>query len=84
MHVERRPANLLRQDPLEPGIVKLDRDHRLVDLIADGQLLRVVLQCLPASFRRQPKDVVCAVTIRGFGIGPFGELNSRLKCVTYT
>ena len=77
MLVERRPAEILRQDSLESWIVPLDGDHRLVDQLADGRLLGVVLQVLPASLRRHPEDVVRPVLVRVFGIGPFAHFGEQ-------
>ena len=76
--VERRPAKILRQDSLEPRIVPLDGDHRLVDQLADRRLLGVVLQRLPASLGRHPENIVRAVLVRIFGIGPFAHFGQQL------
>lgn len=76
--VERRLPKIFRQYSLEPGIVPLDGDHRLVDQLADRRLLGVVLQRLPASLRRHPEDVVRAGLVRVFGIGPFAHFEERL------
>jgi len=59
--VERRPCIVFRQHVLESWIVAFDREHRLVDQLADRRLGRVVLQELPAGLFRHPEDVLCLV-----------------------
>jgi len=66
-----RSALLLRQDPFEPRVVSLNGDHRIINQLADGRLLRVVLQMLPTSFGGNPKDVLSLVLILIFRVGPF-------------
>ncbi len=74
----------MREVGLDGGAA--DDDHRLVDQLADRRLPGVVLQRLPASLRRRPKDVVRPVLVQVFRIGHFahfGEqlLMSLLECV---
>ena len=67
--VERGAGVVLGQHALERGVVALDRDHRVVDELADGRLLGAGLQVRPAAPRRHPEDVLGAVLVRVFGIG---------------
>ena len=69
--VERRPGVVLGQDAFEPGVVALDGDHRLIDQLADGRLLGLVLEMRPAGLLRHPEDVFGPVFVGVFGIGPF-------------
>ena len=47
--VERRPGVVLGQHALEPRVVALDGDHRVVDELADGRLLGLGLADAPSG-----------------------------------
>ena len=69
MLVEGGAGVVLRQDAFEARVVALDRDHRVVDDLADGRLLGAVLEIGPARVGRDPEDVLGVVFVRIFGIG---------------
>ena len=62
--VKRRAGIILGQDALERGIPGLDRQHRVVDVLADRRLLGLGLQMRPASLLRDPEDVLGEVLLR--------------------
>lgn len=57
------PGGIFRQYALEPRVVALDRRHRIIQQLADGRLLRALLQKLPARLLRHPKHILCAVLV---------------------
>ena len=59
------PGVVLRQHALEAAVVLLDRDHRLVDQLADGGLLGVRLKVRPAGLLRHPEDVLGEIFVAG-------------------
>ena len=67
--VERRAIVVLGQHALEAGIGLLDLGHRVVDQLADGRLLGVVLQMRPARFLGHPEHVLGQILVRVFGSG---------------
>ena len=67
--VERGAGVVFRQDAFQARVVALDRDHRVIDDLADGRLLGAVLEISPARGGRHPEDVFGAVFVRIFGIG---------------
>ena len=77
--VERGPGVILRQDALEAVVGLLDRDHRLVDQLADGGLLGVGLKMRPARLLRHPEDVFGEIFVGVFGgVGVFGQQRGTL------
>jgi hypothetical protein len=74
--VEAGTGVVLREDPLERGVVALDRGHGVVDERADGRLLRVGLQEAPAGLLRHPEDVDGPVLVGVLRVGaalPVGQ-----------
>jgi hypothetical protein len=72
--VERWAVVVLWQHPLEAGVVRLDRSHRVVDQLTNRRLLCVRLQMRPARLLRHPEHVFGEVFVRVFnGCGVFGE-----------
>ena len=67
--VEAGAGVVLRQDAFEARVVALDRDHRVVDDLADGRLLGAGLEMGPARFRWHPENVFGSVFVGVFGIG---------------
>ena len=80
--VERRPGVVLGQNALEPGVVALDGNHRVVDDLADGRLLGLALQVRPAGLLRHPEDVLGAVFVGIFGVGPLALSASSRWCIS--
>lgn len=68
MFVERGPGVLFRQDAFEARVVSLDRDHRVIDDLADLGLLGAVLEIGPTRAGWNPEDVESFVFVRVFGI----------------
>jgi hypothetical protein len=62
--VERRPVIVLRQDGLQRRVCSLNGEHRIVDELADGRLLRACLQVRPARFLPHPEHIVGEVFVR--------------------
>ena len=67
--VERRPGVVLGEHALERRVVLLDRDHRVVDQLADRRLLGVRLEVRPAGLLRHPEDVLGRVLVAVLGVG---------------
>ena len=59
---------VFRQNAFQARVVALDRDHRVIDDLADGRLLGAVLEIGPARRGWDPEDVFGAVLVRIFGI----------------
>ena len=78
LFVEPRPVVVLGQHALERRVVALDRDHRIVDQLADRGLLGVRLEERPARFLRHPEDVQGAVLVRILRIGALVALGLEL------
>jgi CheY-like chemotaxis protein len=55
--VERGTGVILRKDSFKTRIVALDRDHRVIDDLADGGLLGAVLKVSPTCGGRHPENV---------------------------
>ena len=68
--VEGRAGVVLGQDAFQARIVPLDGDHGVVHDLADGGLLRAILQVAPAGGRRHPEDILRLVFVGVLGIGP--------------
>jgi hypothetical protein len=60
---------ILGQHALEAGVGLLDLGHRIVDQLADGRLLGVVLQMRPACFLGHPEHVLGQILVGVFGSG---------------
>ena len=67
--VEAGAGVLLGQDTLEARVVALDGDHGVVHHLADRGLLGAGLQVRPASFLRNPEDVLGFVLVLVLGVG---------------
>jgi hypothetical protein len=68
--IERRTGIFFREDTFQARVVALDRDHGVIDDLADLGLLCAVLEICPARARRNPEDVLGFVFILVFRIGP--------------
>ena len=66
--VEAGAGVVLGQHALEPRVVALDGDHRIVDDLADRRLLGAGLEMRPAGSFGHPEDVLRFVFVRVFGI----------------
>ena len=69
--VERRACVVLGQDALERGVVRLDRQHGVVDVLANRCLLCPGLEVRPSGFLRDPEDVLGEVLLGILWIGEF-------------
>ena len=69
MLVERGPGVFFRQDAFEARVVALDRDHGVIDDLADLGLLGAVLQIGPTRAGWNPENVQRFVFVGVFGIG---------------
>ena len=76
--VESRAVEVLRQHALERRVIALDRDHRLVDQLADRGLLGARLKEPPARLLRHPEDVESPVLVRVLGVGALRALGLEL------
>jgi hypothetical protein len=65
----RRAGVVLGKDPFERGVLLLDLDHRRVDHLADGRLLRLGLERRPAGILGYPEDVLGEVLVAVLGVG---------------
>ena len=69
MLVERGAGVFFREDAFQARVVALDRDHGVIDDLADLGLLGAVLEVRPTRAGRNPEDVLGFVFVRVFGIG---------------
>ena len=83
--VERGTSVVFRQDAFQARVVALDRDHRVIDDLADGRLLRAVLKIGPARGGRDPEDIFGAVFVGIFwiGAGVFAFARDELRMVFF-
>jgi hypothetical protein len=76
--VQRRPAVVLGEHALQGKVVALDGDHGVVDELADGRLLGVGLDVVPAGHLRHPEDTLCGVLVARLRVGALGLLRLQL------
>ena len=69
MLVERGPGVFFRKDAFQARVVALDRDHGVIDDLADLGLLGAVLEIGPTRGGRNPEDIFGAVFVGIFGVG---------------
>ena len=76
---------VFRQDSFQTRVVALDRDHRVIDDLADGRLFRAVLEISPTRSGRNPENVFGFVLVRIFGIcaGIFAFTCEELRMVFF-
>jgi hypothetical protein len=68
--VERGAGVFFREDAFQARVVALDRDHGVIDDLADLGLLGAVLEVGPTRAGRDPEDVEGFVFVRIFGSAP--------------
>ena len=67
--IQRGAGVVFRQDAFQARVVTLDRDHRVIDDLADGRLLGAVLKIAPTRLWRHPEHVLGFVFVWIFWIG---------------
>ena len=83
--IERGAGVIFRQNAFQTRVVALDRDHRVIDDLADGRLLRAVLEISPARSGRHPENIFGSVLVGIFGIraGVFAFACDQLRVVLF-
>src|SRR5207245_1499981 len=66
--VQRRASVVLWENAFQARVVALDGDHRVINNLADGWLLRAVLKIGPTRGGRDPEDVFGAILVGILGI----------------
>ena len=69
--VQRRAGVILGQHALERGVPGLDRQHGVVDVLADSRQFGPGSQVRPAGLPRNPEDVLGEVLFRVLGVSRF-------------
>ncbi len=73
------PRVVLGQHALEAHVVALDSGHRIVHQLANGGLLRVLLEVVPSRLRRHPEDIVSPVLVRVLRVCSLSLLGNEFR-----